>query len=60
MAEAVLRSELKRLNIGDVSVFSAGLEPSKTAISILILRRCCPKTDCLSKILLRARWTKKC
>lgn len=29
MAEAVLRSELKRLNIGDVSVFSAGLEPSK-------------------------------
>ena len=29
MAEAVLRSEFKRLNIGDVSVFSAGLEPSK-------------------------------
>ena len=29
MAEAVLRSEFKRRNIGDVSGFSAGLEPSK-------------------------------
>ena len=29
MAEAVLRSEFKRLNIGDVYVFSAGLEHSK-------------------------------